>query len=199
MGNTASILNMLRRVGGDAVITSAYQQIQKADALILPGVGAFDNAMQKLNATGLGNLIKHCVVEKQIPLLGICLGMQLLFDKSEEGKLPGLGLVPGVVERFNFTESGQQKLKIPHMGWNIAHARNESLVFKNFLQNPRFYFVHSYHAVCRDHEHIAATCDYGYPFTCAIQKNNIYAVQFHPEKSHKFGVQLFKNFLEQLC
>lgn len=199
MGNTASILNMLHRLGGEAVISSDRQQILEANALILPGVGAFDNAMQKLNDTGLVDLIKQRIQEDKIPFMGICLGMQLLFDSSEEGELPGLGLIPGVVKRFDFSFLNKHQLKIPHMGWNVVRPKSESPLFKGFEPDPRFYFVHSYHAVCADSNHVAATCDYEYQFTCAVQKENIFAVQFHPEKSHKFGMQLFKNFLERLC
>ena len=199
MGNTASILNMIHRVGGDAVISSDPQQILGANALILPGVGAFDNAMQKLNDSGLVKLIRQRVLEDKIPFLGICLGMHLLFDSSEEGTLPGLGFIPGAVRRFDFSGLDIQKLKIPHMGWNVVYPQNDSRLFDGFEKDPRFYFVHSYHAVCTDSSHVAATCDYGYQFTCAVQKDNIFAAQFHPEKSHKFGMQLFKNFLEQLC
>ena len=199
MGNTASILNMIHRVGGDAVISSDQQQILEANALILPGVGAFDNAMQKLNNSGLVKLIKQRVLVDKVPFMGICLGMQLLFDSSEEGDLSGLGLIPGEVKRFDFAAVEQQNLKVPHMGWNIVQPTAGTCMFKGFEQNPRFYFVHSYHAVCADSSNVAATCDYGYPFACAVQKDNIFAAQFHPEKSHKFGMQLFKNFLEQLC
>lgn len=198
MGNTASILNMIRRVGGEAVISSDRQLTLESNALILPGVGAFDNAMQKLNDAGLVDLIKQRVQEDKIPFLGICLGMQLLFDSSEEGASAGLGLIPGVVKRFDFSRLDKCGLKIPHMGWNTVQPKEESPLFKGFEPDPRFYFVHSYHAVCVDSSHVAATCDYGYPFACAVQKDNIFAAQFHPEKSHKFGMKLFENFLEQL-
>ena len=199
MGNTASIFNMIHHVGGEAVISSDRQQILDADALILPGVGAFDNAMQKLNDSGLVDVLKQRVVEDEVPFLGICLGMQLLFDSSEEGILPGLGFIPGEVRRFDFSKLNQHQLKIPHMGWNVVKPKDGKLLFNGYEQDPRFYFVHSYHAVCADSNHVAATCEYGYPFTCAVKKNNVFATQFHPEKSHKFGMRLFKNFLEHLC
>lgn len=199
MGNTASIVNMIHRVGGDAIISNDPQQIIDAKALILPGVGAFDNAMQKLNDSGLVKLIRLRVLKDKIPFLGICLGMQLLFDSSEEGTFPGLGFIPGEVKRFNFSDLNLLSLKVPHMGWNVVQSPNGSCLFDGFEEVPRFYFVHSYHTVCAESEHIVATCDYGYQFTCAVQKDNIFAVQFHPEKSHKYGMQLFENFLEQLC
>ena len=199
MGNTASILNMIHRVGGDAVISSDTQKILEANALILPGVGAFDNAMQKLNESGLVSLIMQRVQADKIPFMGICLGMQLLFESSEEGVLPGLGLVSGEIKKFAFHKAGQESLKIPHMGWNVVQPVAGTRMFNGFDRDPRFYFVHSYHAVCADSNDVAATCEYGYPFTCAVQKDNIFAAQFHPEKSHKFGMQIFKNFLEQLC
>jgi glutamine amidotransferase len=199
MGNTASILNMIHRVGGDAVISSDTQKILEANALILPGVGAFDNAMQKLNESGLLDLIRQRVQEDNVPFMGICLGMQLLFESSEEGALPGLGLVSGEIKKFAFHKAGQESLKIPHMGWNVVQPVAGTRMFNGFDRDPRFYFVHSYHAVCADSNDVAATCEYGYPFACAVQKDNIFAAQFHPEKSHKFGMQIFKNFLEQLC
>jgi len=199
MGNTASILNMIHRVGGDAVISSDTQKILEANALILPGVGAFDNAMQKLNESGLVGVIRQRVQEDNVPFMGICLGMQLLFESSEEGALPGLGLVSGEIKKFAFHKAGQESLKIPHMGWNVVQPVAGTRMFNGFDRDPRFYFVHSYHAVCADSNDVAATCEYGYPFTCAVQKDNIFAAQFHPEKSHKFGMQIFKNFLEQLC
>lgn len=199
MGNISSIQNMLHRIGAQTTISFQEKDILNARALLLPGVGAFDNAMQKLQSSGLLPLLQKRVLMDKVPFLGICLGMQLLFRSSEEGKLPGLDFIPGIVQHFNFAQKQKETKKIPHMGWNLVQYREGNLLFKNFETLPRFYFVHSYHAVCDDEKHIAATTDYGYAFTCAVQKENIFGVQFHPEKSHKFGMQLFRNFLEIVC
>jgi imidazole glycerol-phosphate synthase subunit HisH len=199
MGNTASILNMIRRMGGDATISSDRILISEATALILPGVGSFDNAIDKLHASNLVSIIKQRVLDDKIPFLGICLGMHLLFDSSEEGSLLGLGLIPGIVKRFDFEQLNDKTLKIPHMGWNIVYPKTDNSLFSGLESELRFYFVHSYHVVCDNPIHEIATSVYGYRFTCGVQKDNIYAVQFHPEKSHKFGMQMFKNFLGLVC
>ena len=199
MGNANSILNMIRRVGGDATISSEHSLITEATALILPGVGSFDSAINKLRNSGLEQIIKQRILKDEIPLLGICLGMQLLFDSSEEGNQPGLGLIPGTVKRFNFSKISDKTLKIPHMGWNQVFPKIKTALFTGLDDKSRFYFVHSYHVLCNEPELEIATSLYGYRFACAIQKDNIYAVQFHPEKSHKFGMQVFKNFLSLVC
>lgn len=199
MGNIASIQNMVCRVGGDAVITSELDDVKGLSGIILPGVGAFDNAMQKLNASGIADTLRDYVLEQKIPFLGVCLGMQLLFETSEEGKLPGLGFIRGEVRRFKGPEFGAGKLKIPHMGWNVVQPRENATLFVGLDQEPRFYFVHSYHVICADDNDIAATCNYGYDFTCSVNRENIYAAQFHPEKSHRFGMKVFENFMERVC
>ncbi|NOH80815.1 imidazole glycerol phosphate synthase subunit HisH [Vibrio sp. RE86] len=197
MGNPSSILNMIRKVGGDATITSDHEVITRAKAIILPGVGSFDNGMQKLNESGLTPLIKKLVLKDKLPFLGICLGMQLLFESSEEGSIPGLGLVKGKVTRFNFDEDS--RLKVPHMGWNVVTAKHDCSLYNGFVDESRFYFVHSYYVECDDERDIAATSCYGHQFTCSVQSGNITGVQFHPEKSHKFGIHFFRNFLDLLC
>lgn len=199
MGNSASILNMIQRVGGEAIVSSKLGDIETAAGLILPGVGAFDNAMHKLQQSGIVHAIKHRLQHGHTPFLGICLGMQLLFDSSEEGSLPGLGLLPGSVKRFDGPAFESGKLKVPHMGWNIVQPTPGQPLFEGLQADPRFYFVHSYHVVCDHTDMIAASCIYGFPFTCAVRQDNIWAVQFHPEKSHKFGMQIFKNFLKTVC
>nr|WP_320017314.1 imidazole glycerol phosphate synthase subunit HisH [uncultured Desulfobacter sp.] len=199
MGNTGSIINMIRRVGGDAIISADDQDISTAAALILPGVGAFDNGMEKLRASGLLPVIEKRIFDDKIPILGICLGMQLLFESSEEGAFEGLGWIPGQVKRFNFSDTSQAGLKIPHMGWNEIQPANNHLLFAGLESEARFYFVHSYHIVCDVDKYSIAKAVYGYAFTCAVQNDNIYGVQFHPEKSHRFGMGLFKNFLENIC
>lgn len=197
-GNSGSILNMLRKVGAKGVISNDPEIISQAHALILPGVGAFDNAMRKFNESGLRNLVEIEVLIKKKPFLGVCLGMQLLFDKSEEGQEKGLSWIPGTVEKFDYEKRDLPKQKVPHMGWNVVTPENESILFDNSESELRFYFVHTYHVVC-DSKYVIGTSKYGYKFVCAVQKDNILATQFHPEKSHKFGMQLFKNFVNSIC
>lgn len=198
MGNTASILNMIRKVGGQAELCSSVDGLFDASAIILPGVGSFDNGMSKLVASGILEELTQKVIKEKVPFLGICLGMQLLFDQSEEGQLKGLGWINGEVKRFSFDEclDYKKKLKIPHMGWNLINLKKDSELMSSIDGENRYYFVHSFHVVCNNHQDILATTNYGYDFTCAVQKNNIYGVQFHPEKSHKFGMALFKNFIK---
>lgn len=195
MGNHGSIINMLKKIGYQAQISSEPQIIRTADKLILPGVGAFDNGMENLKNRGLISVLNECVLEKKTPVLGICLGMQLITQNSEEGILPGLNWIPAKTVRFKFEEDA--KLKVPHMGWNIIDIKNDSAIFNNRQnQENKFYFVHSYHVVCDNVNDVAATSNYGINFTAAIQHENIYATQFHPEKSHKFGMQVLRNFME---
>jgi len=203
MGNAASIQNMIRRVNTQTVlqpcISSSPSDIENATAIILPGVGAFDHAMQRLHDLGLADVLVRRVRDDAVPFMGICLGMHLLFQSSEEGQRSGLGLLPGVVRRFAGDAFASNQLKIPHMGWNQVVVRENQSLFAGLEADARFYFVHAYHAVCDDDRHVAATCNYGYPFTCAVSHKNIFAVQFHPEKSHRFGMTLFKNFIGNLC
>ena len=194
MGNLASIKNMLKKIGTGAEITSDSEVLKKATKIILPGVGAFDNAMDNIKNRGLLEVLTYKAMIEQIPFLGICLGMQILMDKSEEGTLPGLGWISGQVKRFAF-EQGEQHLKVPHMGWNLINARDTSNLFKN-LHDPRFYFVHSYYVHCENEEDILATTKYGIQFVSSVRRVNIFGTQFHPEKSHKFGMQVLRNFLE---
>lgn len=192
MGNIASILNMYKRIDRrDVFLTKDPAVINSADKIILPGVGAFDNGMKNLHESGLIPLLNERVLKEKIPVLGICLGMQLLFDKSEEGKETGLGWIEGEVYKFQQNETSS--LKIPHMGWNYITPVNSSPLFDR-ESKMKFYFVHSYYARCKNAENVIATCDYNGKFDCAVQKGNIYGVQFHPEKSHKFGMDLLDRF-----
>jgi len=196
MGNLGSILNMLKKVGApEAMASSNPGDIECADKLILPGVGAFDTGMQKLRETGLIGLLNEKILQAKTPTLGICLGMQLIGKISEEGELPGLGWIDAECVRFRF-DAGKPPLKIPHMGWNTVKIQRQGTLFKDMYAEPRFYFVHSYHLVSHNPEDILSTTDYGYEFVSAIQRENIMATQFHPEKSHKFGMKLYKNFVE---
>lgn len=195
MGNVASIENILKKVGIKAVITSDSSVLQEADKIILPGVGAFDYGIQSLNSLGLTETLKEKVLEKKTPILGICLGMQLLTEGSEEGVLPGLGFFKAYTRRFQ-AEYGGERLKIPHMGWNYVKPVADTPLLKNSPSDMRFYFVHSYNVQCEDPADVLAITEYGGNFTSVIGRGNIFGVQFHPEKSHKFGINLMKNFVE---
>lgn len=195
MGNLGSIFNMLKKLGISCRVSSDPNDVISAGGLILPGVGAFDTGMRNLGKSGLVPLIGDKVLAGKTPLLGICLGMQLLTEGSEEGSLPGLGWIEGRTVRFTFGP-GQDALRIPHMGWNTVAFRGRSVFSGAYHDEPRFYFVHSYHVVCSREEDIAGTTVYGYPFASAVQSGNVCGVQFHPEKSHRFGMTLLKTFAE---
>jgi glutamine amidotransferase len=195
LGNLESIKNMLKKVGFESIISSNPGEIRRASKLILPGVGAFDNGMKNLHDLRIIPVLEEEVFEKKTPILGICLGMQLFTKKSEEGKMAGLGWIDAETVRFQFHEE-KGKLKIPHMGWNTIKSKRESTLFRAPFSEMRFYFVHSYHAVCQKGDDILTETHYGYDFTSSFQKENIIGVQFHPEKSHKFGMKLLRNFVE---
>lgn len=199
LGNLGSIKNMLKVIGEKSVITDDAEIIHKADKMILPGVGAFDAGMTNLEAKGLVKIIKEETATGK-PILGICLGMQLLGRKSEEGQKPGLGLIPFDNKKFNFDDAKipediRSMLKIPHMGWDIVEfEKKDNPLVKNIDGQQRYYFVHTYHAVCDNSENVLMTCDYGYKFAASVFRDNIYGVQFHPEKSHDFGMRILENF-----
>lgn len=194
-GNIGSVLNMIRRVGGNAVASGQASDILRAEKLLLPGVGSFDNAMQKLAQLDLIAPLRERALAG-VPVLGICLGMQLLADGSEEGVLPGLHLIPGMVRRFKF-DGDAAPLKVPHMGWNrVRTAKEHRLAHEIDDEEARFYFVHSFHYDCADEADRLFQTRYGYEFTSGVQRGNVMGVQFHPEKSHRFGMQLIKNFIE---
>jgi glutamine amidotransferase len=195
LGNLESIKNMLKKVGFESVISSNPEEIRKASKLILPGVGAFDNGMKNLHDLRIIPVLEEKVFEKRTPILGICLGMQLFTKKSEEGIMAGLGWINAETVRFQFQKE-KETLKIPHMGWNTIKCKKESTLFQDPFPEMRFYFVHSYHAVCQKGDDILTETHYGYDFTSSFQKENIIGVQFHPEKSHKFGMKLLRNFVE---
>lgn len=196
IGNLGAIRNMLRKVRAEARITSNPEDIRAASKIILPGVGAFDHGMQALADSGLTSVLNEQVLSEKKPVLGICLGAQMLGRRSEEGSLSGLGWIDMDVVRF----PRNTDLKVPHMGWNvITPSVQEGHVHPLFAGNdefPRFYFVHSFFMSCDHPEDTAATCDYGHPFIAAVARKNIWGVQFHPEKSHRFGAALLRNFVE---
>lgn len=197
MGNIGSIINMIKKAGGEAVLSSDLARIETAEKLILPGVGSFDTGMQNLDKLGLIDVLKRRVIKEKVPILGICVGMQLLSEKSEEGLLPGLGFISGQTVKFKF-DNINANLRIPHMGWNTVDIKKESPLFYEMYENPIFYFVHSYHVVCNNANDVLTTTSYGHEFTSSLQRENIFATQFHPEKSHKFGLRLMKNFVERV-
>jgi len=192
-GNAKSIENMLRKIGVKSIITTDRSAIEKATKIILPGVGSFDNAIRELKKIQILPLLNKKVLDEATPTLGICLGLQLFCKSSEEGREAGLSWIDAECRRFKFPPDS--KLKIPCMGWNHIKFQKENPLFKG-LEAPRFYFVHAYHVVCTNAGNSIATAEYGYEYTVAMQQDNIYGVQFHPEKSHKYGMQLLKNFSE---
>ena len=193
LGNLGSIANMLKVIVEKSVITSEKEKIAKADRIILPGVGAYDAGMTNLEQRGLVEFLKE-QADSGKPIMGICLGMQLLGRGSEEGEKNGLGLIPFDNVRFNIPDN--MNLKVPHMGWDIVDFKQkDNKLLEGIGENQRYYFVHSYHAVCDNAENVLMTCDYGYEFAAAVCKDNVYGVQFHPEKSHDFGMRLFENFV----
>jgi glutamine amidotransferase len=192
LGNLTSIKNMCKRIGVDAEITGDFEKIIAADKLILPGVGHFKKGMENLEGTGIRKLLDKLVLGEKKNILGICLGAQLMTNYSEEGDQKGLGWVDATTNKF--ISADLNGLKVPHMGWRNTITKEKSLLLKDLPEDPRFYFVHSYHFKFQQPEEIIATTIYGYEFACAFQKNNIYGVQFHPEKSHKYGMKLIENF-----
>lgn len=192
-GNIGSVANIIKKAGATALVSADAADIERATRLILPGVGAFDTCMGNLNASGLIPALQERVLNAGVPLLGICVGMQMLMGRSEEGALPGLGWIAGHTKRF--AHSAEAPMRVPHMGWNDIAVKRVTPLFAGLESEARFYFVHSYHVECERSEDILGETVYGYPFTSAVQSNNIAGVQFHPEKSHKFGLALIRNFI----
>jgi len=197
MGNAGSIVNMVRKAGGEAIASADPDTVKAARAIVLPGVGSFDNGMKRLRDAGLIDVLERKVRQDETPFLGVCLGMQLLFEGSEEGTEPGLGWIKGQVRRFDFSGvADRTRLKVPLMGWNLVEPRDYSSLFAGLeRQEARFYFVHSYHAICAHEDDILARSHYGYDYACAVRHGNVFGAQFHAEKSHRFGLTFFRNFL----
>jgi len=192
MGNIRSILNKLKRAGYNGTVTDNIETIKSADKLILPGVGHFLKGIIKLKEKNLVNVLNTMVCEKKTPILGICLGMQLITRHSEEGDVEGLNWIDAETIKFRLNDV---RHKVPHMGWNSVEIKKDSPLFEGILPNSSFYFVHSYHVVCHNYEDVLTTTKYGYEFVSSFQKENIYGAQFHPEKSHESGERLLCNFL----
>lgn len=191
-GNIASVVNMLLKAGHAPTVSSQPQHIAAASALILPGVGSFDHGMSQLHARGLPHLIKERVAAGT-PLLGVCLGMQLLALDSEEGAMEGLGLLRAHAKRFSFSEG--QGLPVPHVGWNKVVARKDNPLIPRDDEQRRFYFTHSYFVQCESEDDVLCETEYGIRFTSGFSKKNVFGMQFHPEKSHRFGLELFRRFI----
>ena len=195
LGNIQAFANMYKRLGFDVCRATTASELEGATKLILPGVGAFDHAMELLDSSGMRPVLDDLVLQRHVPVLGICVGMQILADSSDEGRLPGLGWVPGKVKAFKIDERSAS-LPLPHMGWNDVQPQAGAKLFAGLENDARFYFLHSYFFECAEPQFAAATSGYGLEFSCAVFSGNVYGVQFHPEKSHHYGAQLLKNFAE---
>lgn len=195
VGNIQAFLTMFKRLGLEATRARTAEELEGATRLILPGVGAFDTAMTLLNQSGMRPRLEEMVQGQQVPVIGICVGMQMLAGGSDEGELPGLNWVPGRVKAFANTPASRN-LPMPHMGWNDLKVRPGNKLFTDFEPEPRFYFLHSYYFEAEDKDDVAATAEYGLDFDCIVSRGHIHGVQCHPEKSHHFGAQLLKNFAE---
>ncbi len=194
-GNVRSIQNMLKKIGVKSIISDKIEDIENAEKLILPGVGAFDYGMEQLEKSELIPLLNRKVLEEKTPILGICLGVQLMTKSSEEGSKTGLGWFDATTIKFDKNKL-PENYKIPHMGWSEVDYNTSSKLFLNFLEIPRFYFVHSFYLQANNENDVLANANYAYNFVAALERENIIGVQFHPEKSHKFGMQIFRNFVE---
>ena len=194
-GNLGSIRNMLSRIGADSEVTSDVTELSRATHLILPGVGAFDRGMKAISDRGLREILDQLALEVRIPILGICLGAQLMTQGSEEGDLPGFGWFKAEARRFSFPFL-ETPLPTPNIGWrDVSATRNDTLV-RDLNDECRFYFVHSYFMSAEDPDDVAFTSQYGNEFAAGLQRDNLFSAQFHPEKSHRFGMQFFRNFLD---
>ena len=191
MGNLGSVFNMFKKIGVASKITSDLEEIKYAKKILLPGVGSFDKAMERINTSGIKEVLDYKVLKEDTPILGICLGMQLLTNNSEEGIEKGLGYINASTKKFSFQD---KKMKVPHMGWNLVEKSTSSLITNNFEVESKFYFVHSYYVEVEKQENSILKTTYGLEFDSAIQHKNVYGAQFHPEKSHKYGMKLLENF-----
>jgi glutamine amidotransferase len=197
LGNLKAFANVYKRLNIPVCYASTPGQLLKASRIILPGVGAFDHAMQKLNASGLRETLNSLVLDKKVPVIGVCVGMQMMANASEEGACDGLGWIKGNVKRFSYpSEQAIKERPLPHMGWNNLSPITTSPLLANLDHFQRFYFLHSYYFECANTANIIATANYGFDFACVVNHENVYGVQCHPEKSHHNGVALLKNFAE---
>lgn len=195
LGNLGSIANMLARLGAQPVVSSEHDVIRTASKLIIPGVGAFDRGMQNLRERGLVDVLSEKAIEERVPVLGLCLGMHLFTRGSEEGTEPGLGWLEADTVRFQFAGNGSP-LKVPHMGWSDVSVQRAHYLFGDDEEERRYYFVHSFHVTCSDPELVLGETTYGDSFASVVARDNIVGVQFHPEKSHRYGMALLRNFVD---
>lgn len=193
LGNVLAFVNVYSRLNIPVTVAKSAGDLTNASKLILPGVGSFDHAMHQLDQSGMRRSIEQLVLEQGMPVLGICVGMQMLAKSSTEGVLPGLGWIDGAVTKFD-VPAMPRGTNLPHMGWNDVKPVVEGGLFMGMEQDARFYFLHSYYFECHQQSNILAVTDYGGSFSCAVSRDNVYGVQFHPEKSHHFGSQLLSNF-----
>ena len=194
MGNLRSVSKLLERLKSDFIITSNYKEIKKADKIIIPGVGHFGKGMENLHRLNLLSVLQDKAINCETPILGICLGMQLFSKHSEEGDATGLNWIDAIVKKFNYSQLNN-KYKIPHMGWNSIELTSEHQLLEGVSNNNFFYFAHSYYVSCKSSNNVIGRTTYGVQFDSAIAYNNIYGLQFHPEKSHSMGIQIIKNFI----
>jgi imidazole glycerol-phosphate synthase subunit HisH len=192
-GNIHAIANIYKRLNIPYIMTNDAEELSNAQKLILPGVGDFDETMELIDKLGITDLLNKLVLEKKVPIMGVCVGMQVLSNSSEEGTSPGFGWIDGVVKKID-ASTLQTKPHLPHMGWNTAKPIRESLMFNDMNLDKGFYFLHSFYFECKNQGDVLAETTYGHKFASAINHQNIYGFQFHPEKSHQNGIELFKNF-----
>jgi glutamine amidotransferase len=193
VGNVAAIANIYKKLDIPAKLSSTVEDVAEADRIVLPGVGSFDWAMERLNRSGLRPALERAALEERKPILGICVGMQMLARGSDEGRLPGFGWIDGHVERFE-PQRGGKRTQLPHMGWNDVEPSDSGGLFAELAVDARFYFLHSYHFGAADSSNVLAVTDYHGRFASAVRAGNILGVQFHPEKSHQWGIKLLENF-----
>ena len=196
VGNTGTILNMVRKIGFNCLISNDITVLMSADKIILPGVGSFDQAMSNLETLNLIVPLNHIALTKKTDILGICLGMQIMLNCSDEGSIDGFGWIKGEVKRIDFLD-GSRSVRLPHMGWSSVHSKHENSIIRPCSEEAYFYFLHSYHVMCESSKNIMGTSFYGSEFTSAIVHQNLYGVQFHPERSHRAGMSLLKDFIER--
>ena len=199
LGNIAAFANVYKRMNEPFVVARTPAEIEAAERIILPGVGAFDHALDLLDASGMRGALEIQVREHRKPVMGICVGMQMLMEGSDEGERAGLGWLPGRVRHFSASPASEG-LPLPHMGWNDVEPKSEEPLFTGLGEDARFYFLHSYYVECGRPADIAATAHYGFDFGCSVHHDNVFGVQFHPEKSHHFGAAVLRNFAKlQAC